>query len=68
MSRVQKRYADFRAQLLPWEECEQSVAEYCEQLGIPATDEGFVEHLKAMLVERSAEVDSKLQGERPDLL
>ena len=58
-----EEYADFRAQLLPWQECEQSVAEYCSQLGIPATDEGFVEHLKAMLVERSAEVDSKLQGD-----
>ena len=58
-----EEYADFRAQLLAWEECEQSVAEYCEQLGIPATAEGFVEHLKAMLIERSAEVDSKLQGD-----
>ena len=58
-----EEYADFRAQLLPWEECEQSVAEYCSQLGIPATDEGFVEHLKAMLIERATEVDSKLQSD-----
>ena len=58
-----EEYADFRAQLLPWEECEQSVAEYCGQLGIPATADGFVEHLKAKLIERSAEVDSKLQGD-----
>ncbi|MGC1307103.1 MAG: DUF4158 domain-containing protein, partial [Phormidesmis sp.] len=58
-----EEYADFRAQLLPWEACEQSVAEYCEQLGIPATADGFVEHLKAKLIERSAEVDSKLQGD-----
>ena len=34
-----------------------------KQLGIPATAEGFVEHLKAMLIEQSAEVDSKLQGD-----
>jgi len=58
-----EEYADFRAQLLPWEECEQSVAEYCEQLGIPATADGFVEHLQVTLTERSAEVDSKLQGD-----
>ncbi|MEL7225873.1 MAG: transposase, partial [Cyanobacteria bacterium J06576_12] len=58
-----EEYADFRAQLLPWEECEPLVADYCEQLGIPATDEGLVEHLKTLLMERAAEVDSKLQGD-----
>ena len=58
-----EEYADFRAQLLSWEECEPLVAEYCQQLGMPATDEGLVEHLKALLIERSAEVDSKLQGD-----
>ena len=58
-----EEYADFRAQLLPWDECEPMVAEYCEQLGIPATADGFVEHLKALLIERSAEVDDKLQGD-----
>ena len=58
-----EEYADFRAQLLSWEECEPLVAEYCAQLGIPATDKGLVEHLKALLIERSAEVDAKLQGD-----
>ncbi|MEL6855637.1 MAG: Tn3 family transposase, partial [Cyanobacteria bacterium J06607_13] len=58
-----EEYADFRAQLLPWEDCEPLVAEYCGQLGIPATDEGLVEHLKALLIERAAEVDSKLQDD-----
>ena len=58
-----EEYADFRAQLLPWEACKPLVAEYCERLGIPATDEGLVEHLKALLIERSAEVDEKLQGD-----
>ena len=58
-----EEYADFRAQLLPWHECEQSVTEYCKQLGIPATADGFVEHLEDSLVARSAEVDSKLQND-----
>ena len=57
-----EEYADFRAQLLPWEECESLVADYCGQLGIPSTGEGLVEHLKALLIERSAEVDEKLKG------
>ena len=58
-----EEYADFRAQLLPWEECEPLVAEYCEQMGMPSTAEGFVEHLKTILIERAAQVDSKLQGD-----
>ena len=58
-----EEYADFRAQMLPWEECEPLVAEYCGQLGIPSTGEGLVEHLKALLIERSAEVDEKLKGD-----
>lgn len=45
-----EEYADFRAQLLSWDECEPLVAEYCGQLGIPATDVGLVEHLKALLI------------------
>ncbi len=57
-----EEYADFRAQLLPWDESESLASEYCEQLGIPATGEGLVEHLQTMLIERSAEVDTKLQG------
>jgi TnpA family transposase len=57
-----EEYADFRAQLLPWEACESLVTEYCEQLGIPATAEGFVEHLKDTLIARAAEVDGKLLG------
>ena len=58
-----EEYADFRAQMLPWEDCEPLVAEYCQQLGIPSTGEGLVEHLKALLTERSAEVDEKLKGD-----
>ena len=58
-----EEYADFRAQLLPWDECEPRVPEYCQQLGIPATAEGLVEHLKTLLIERAADVDSKLKGD-----
>lgn len=53
-------YADYRAGLLSWEECEKDVAAYCQQLGLPATAEGFVDHLKKMLGERAVTVDAAL--------
>jgi TnpA family transposase len=58
-----EEYADFRQQLLSWDACEPLVEEYCGNLGIPATAEGLVEHLKAALKERAEEVDTRLQTE-----
>lgn len=52
-----EQYADYRDQLLSWEECEPKVAEYCQRLNFPMTAEGFVEHLRTWLTEVAAEVD-----------
>ena len=52
-----EQFADYRDQLLSWEECEPKVAEYCQRLNLPMTAEGFVEHLQARLTEVAAEVD-----------
>src|SRR5947209_16570757 len=52
-----EQYADYRDQLLSWQECESKVAEYCQQLRFPMTAEGFVEHLRTFLTEVAAEVD-----------
>jgi hypothetical protein len=52
-----EQFADYRDQLLPWEMCEPKVAAYCQQLGLPATAEGLVEHLRTWLTEVGAEVD-----------
>src|SRR6266705_1523025 len=52
-----EQFADYRDQLLSWEECEPKVAAYCQQLGLPATAEGFVEHVCTWLTEVAAEVD-----------
>jgi hypothetical protein len=32
-----ENFADYREQLLPWEECEPMVADYCKELGFPST-------------------------------
>lgn len=42
-------YADYREHLLPWEECEPRVADYCKQLNLPATAVEFVTTLQAHL-------------------
>src|SRR5258708_22788874 len=52
-----EEFSDYRDQLLSWEECEPRVAAYCQQLNLPATAEGFVEHLRTWLTEVAAEVD-----------
>lgn len=31
-----ERFADYRAQLLPWAMCEPQIAEYCQEVGLPA--------------------------------
>ena len=51
-------YADYRDQLLPWETCELQVAEYCAQLGIPATPEAFVQGLRTWLAATAERVDA----------
>ncbi len=50
-------FADYRDQLLSWEECEPKVAQYCQRLTPPMTAESFVEHLRTKLSEVAAEVD-----------
>jgi len=50
-------YADYREQLLSWEECETSVADYCRQLDLPNTAEDLVAQLKQWLTETAQQVD-----------
>ncbi len=52
-----EQFADYRSQLLSWAECEPQVAEYCQRLNLPATADGFVEHLRTRLTETAAAVD-----------
>jgi TnpA family transposase len=44
-----ERFGDYRAQLISWEDYEQHVASYCEQVGISADPTQFIEHLKTWL-------------------
>lgn len=50
-------YADYREQLLSWEECEPVIEQHCEELGLDSTSDGFVEQLKELLSGTAEEVD-----------
>jgi TnpA family transposase len=52
-------FADHRAELLPWPECEQRLPEYCERLGMPATGNEFVSDLQRQLAEFAKRVDEQ---------
>ena len=53
-----EEFADYRAQLLPWSECEPRLAAYCAALGIPERGVDFAAALKAELTSLAAEVDA----------
>lgn len=53
-----EEFADYRAQLLPWSECETRLAAYCETLGIPEQGVDFAAALKTELTALAAEVDA----------
>lgn len=51
-------YSDYRAQLLPWSECEERLPEYCQALGFPASGKAFVDSLREQLAEVAKEIDA----------
>ncbi len=55
-------FADYRAQLLPWDECEARLPAYCAALGIPSRGEDFAAALKAELAALAAAVDAGFPG------
>lgn len=50
-------YADYREQLLPWQECESLVANYCEQLNFPSNAQDFTTYLKDWLTTVAETID-----------
>ena len=56
-------YADYRAQLLPWSECQNRLAEYCQALELPDTGAGVVAHLRAQLTRVAHQTDQRFPGD-----
>lgn len=49
-----EKYADYHAQLVPWDECAPQVAECCRELGLTTNAAGFALQLKDELTHTSA--------------
>lgn len=52
-----ENFADYREQLLSWDECKPMVAEYCNDLGFSSNSEDFVQQLKFWLEDTAQKVD-----------
>ncbi|EMX0193121.1 Tn3 family transposase [Bacillus cereus] len=52
-----EKYADYRQQLLPWEECQPMVEDYCNELELPSSPTNFVNRLKSWLISAAKTVD-----------
>jgi TnpA family transposase len=50
-------FADYRDQLLPWEEYHRDIAGYGEMVGLPVEGAAFVSHMKARLAKAAQETD-----------
>lgn len=60
-------FADYRKQLLPWEECLQRLPAYCRKVGLPGTAKDFVASLKTQLEETAQQLDDKFPSCRGDV-
>ena len=54
-----EHFADYRAQLLPWAECEKRLPAYCAALGISARGDDFAAALKDELTKAATAVDDE---------
>ncbi|MBB5190698.1 TnpA family transposase [Silvimonas terrae] len=52
-------FADYRKQLLPWEQCEQILPAYCEKIGLPTNADEFVDELRSWLTDKANALDER---------
>lgn len=52
-------FADYRAHLLPWRECEQRLPSYCEKFSMPDSGAGFVAQLRQWLTDTARQLDER---------
>ncbi len=54
-----ERFADYRSQLISWEEYERVITDYGQQVDLPVESGAFVAHMKENLSRIAAEVDAR---------
>lgn len=52
-----RNYADYRAELLPWEECQKHLDAFCDEVGIANNAKDMMGHLKKTLTDKAQDVD-----------
>ncbi len=52
-----RNYADYRAELLPWEECQEHLDAFCDEVGIANNAKDMMGHLKKTLTDKAQDVD-----------
>lgn len=50
-------YADYRAELMPWKDCQDHLETFCDDVGIANNAKGMMEHLKKTLTDKARHVD-----------
>ena len=56
------QFSDYRSKLISWEEYHQAIAQYSEQVGLPAESDEFVEKLKRSLEQAATNADQSFPG------
>ncbi|SOD62431.1 hypothetical protein SAMN06297387_105248 [Streptomyces zhaozhouensis] len=51
-------FGDWTTMLLPWDQVESQIPQFCEQAGIPHAADGFVDNLRRQLTRIAGEVDA----------
>jgi hypothetical protein len=59
-ARHSQEFADLREQLLPWEDCQPLLADYCQETHLPPTGRAFVEQFQAELTILAQQVDARI--------
>lgn len=62
-----EEFADYRDQLLSWDECQTLLPAYCEKIGLPQTAEAFTQQLHEWLSDTAHCLDNKFPNCRGDV-
>ncbi|MES2885486.1 MAG: Tn3 family transposase [Pseudomonadota bacterium] len=62
-----EEFSDYRKDLMPWEECEKLLPEYCERIGIPSTAKEFRNWLEKELSDEAAKLDAQFPDHSSDV-
>ncbi len=60
-------FADYRKQLLAWDECLALLPSYCDRIGIPDNAKDFVDGLKKLLTDTAAKIDEEFPQHAGDV-